>query len=81
MPHKAKHPLALKLEICNKIAGGMLTPSGAARQYHITRRTIDDWLLTYQADGVEGLVPGKHFKSYSPELKLALNRKDGCVPG
>ena len=48
----------------------MLTPSGAAWQYHITRRTIDDWLLTYQADGVEGLVPGKHFKSYSPELKL-----------
>ena len=69
MPHKEKYPLECKLAICNAILHGTLTISGAARQYHIGYATIRDWLLTYQSDGTGGLVPGRHCKSYSPDLK------------
>ena len=69
MPHKEKWPLECKLAICNAILHGSQTVYSAARQYHITCRTIGDWLLTYQSDGAYGLVPSRHCKSYSPELK------------
>ena len=69
MPHKEKYPLECKLAICNAILHRTLTIRGATRQYHIDYTTIRDWLLAYQSDGAYGLVPGKHYKSYSPELK------------
>jgi len=69
MPQKEKYPLGCKLTICNAILHRTLTIRGAARQYHIDYTTIRDWFLAYQSDGAYGLVPGKHYKSYSPELK------------
>lgn len=69
MPHKERCPLKCKLAICNTTLDGTLTGCRVARQYHITRGTIGDWILTYQSDGAYGLVPGRHYKSYSPELK------------
>ena len=69
MPQKEKYPLECNIAICNAILHRTLTIRGAARQYHIDYTTIRDCFLAYQSDGAYGLVPGKHYKSYSSERK------------
>lgn len=71
MPQKSRYTVEQKIKLVTDYMEGKLSPSEFERVYGSGQSVLKDWVLQYQAHGVEGLTPAVHWRKYSPELKLS----------
>jgi len=65
-----KHTLDERVAAVLSVIEKQRTVNTVAKEYEVTKSTINDWVRKYQADGVEGLKIAKTWKRYSSELKI-----------
>ena len=70
MPHKTKVPIEKMVEACQNYLQGKSSFQQIAETLGVDWTTIRCWVRRYKTEGVDGLVPQKHKRIYSPDLKL-----------
>lgn len=65
-----KHTLDERVAAVLRVIEKQRTVNTVAKEYEVSKFTINDWVRKYQADGVEGLKISKTWKRYSSELKI-----------
>jgi transposase-like protein len=68
---KSAYSVEEKFEIIMAYEGRQISVSDFCRQYHISKRTLDDWIYQFQTYGTGGLQDSEGWKQYSEELKTA----------
>ncbi|WP_156648336.1 helix-turn-helix domain-containing protein, partial [Limosilactobacillus ingluviei] len=63
------HSLEERLEAVLQYLSGQVGNSRLAKQYGVSKRTVQNWARAYQHDGVAGLEESRTWRRYSPELK------------
>ena len=66
---KAKYSVEFKLAWVRRILSNEITTTQAAQMFGINDTTILDWLRLYEVEGVQGLIPQSHNRSYPVNLK------------
>ena len=59
-----------KVKIVIKYIAGEVSISGAAAEAGVDRKTLQRWVMQYEAEGAAAFLPGRREHIYSPELKL-----------
>ena len=65
---KQKSEEKVKIEI--KYIAGEVSIRGAAAEGGVDRKTLQRWVMQYEAEGAAAFLPGRRKHIYSPELKL-----------
>lgn len=81
MARKAKISPEVKIRHVKRFMAGELSQSEAARECGVDKRTFEEWVARYKADGPDGLCPQKQNKKYPGWLKEDAVREylDGGV--
>ena len=58
------------VKIVIKYIAGEVSISGAAAEGGVDRKTLQRWVMQYEAEGAATFLPGRRERIYSPELKL-----------
>ena len=58
-----------KVKIVIKYIAGEVSISGAATEAGVDRKTLQRWVMQYEAEGAAAFLPGRREYIYSPELK------------
>ena len=58
------------VKIVMKYIAGEVSISGAAAEGGVDRKTLQRWVMQYEAEGAATFLPGRREHIYSPELKL-----------
>lgn len=66
---KAKYSVEEKLAWVTRILSNEITTTQAAQMSGIYDTTIIDWLRLYEVEGIQGLIPQFHNRSYPVNLK------------
>ena len=66
---EAKYSLEEKLAWVTRILSNEITPTQAAKLSGINDMSIIDWLRLYEVEGIQGLIPQFHNRSYPVNLK------------
>ena len=66
---KAKYSVEFKLAWVRRILSNEITTTQAAQMSGTNDMTIIDWLRLYEVEGIQGLVPQSHNRSYPVTLK------------
>ena len=74
MPKKRKIDPEEKIAIVRQYLRGEVGISEAGRIVGVDKSTIRQWILRYEAEGVNGLIPHEQNRSYRLELKLSAVR-------
>ena len=70
MPQKQKLRPEEKEKIVRRYLAGEVSISGAAAEAGVDGKTIQRWVVQYEAEGVAAFLPNRRNRIYSPELKL-----------
>ena len=70
MPQKQKLPLEERVKIAERYLVGEVSISGAATEAGVDRKTIQRWVMQYEAEGTAAFLPSRRNHAYSPGLKL-----------
>ena len=65
---KAKYSVEEKLAWVTRILSNEITTTQAAQMSGIYDTTIIDWLRLYEVEGIQGLIPQFHNRSYPVNL-------------
>ena len=71
MGRKPKIPSGIKIEYVERILAGKASIKAAARELEVNKKSVQEWIAKYRADGPSGLLDGHSNKRYSHELKDA----------
>lgn len=69
MSRKEKKRAEEKVEIARRCLKGEISVSAAGQEAGVDRETVRQWMARYETEGVEGFLPYKQNRTYSPELK------------
>ena len=69
MPHKQKATLETKVRLARACIAGEMSKSDASREAGVDPKTIDRWIVQYNAEGPSAFLPRERNRVYSPELK------------
>ena len=58
-----------KVSIVRKWQAGEISITAASQSVGVDRKTIRRWINRYEAEGIEGFLPQRKNRFYSPELK------------
>jgi len=61
-----------KVKIVRKYLAGEVSISGAAAEAGVDQKTLQRWVMQYEAEGAAAFLPGRRDHTYSPELKLQV---------
>ena len=70
MPQKKELEIEKKVKIVKRYLAGEVSISGAATEAGVDRKTLQRWVMQYEAEGAAAFLPGRREQIYSPELKL-----------
>ena len=70
MPQKQKLKPEEKVKIVIKYIAGEVSINGAATEAGADRKTLQRWVMQYEAEGAAAFLPGRREHIYSPKLKL-----------
>ena len=70
MSEREKQKPEEKVKIVIKYIAGEVSISGAAAEGGVDRKTLQRWVMQYEAEGAAAFLPGRREHLYSPELKL-----------
>ena len=70
MPQKQKLKMEEKVKIVKRYLAGEVSISEAAAEGGVDRKTLQRWVMQYEAEGAAAFLPGRREHIYSPELKL-----------
>ena len=70
MPQKKELEIEKKVKIVKRYLAGEVSISGAATEAGVDRKTLQRWVMQYEAEGAAAFLPGRREHIYSPELKL-----------
>ena len=70
MPQKEKRKPEEKVKIVRKYLAGEVSISGAAAEAGVDQKTLQRWVMQYEAEGAAAFLPGRRKHTYSPEVKL-----------
>ena len=70
MPQKEKRKPEEKVKIVRKYLAGEVSISGAAAEAGVDQKTLQRWVMQYEAEGAVAFLPGRRKHTYSPEVKL-----------
>ena len=70
MPQKKELEIEKKVKIVKRYLAGEVSISGAATEAGVDRKTLQRWVMQYEAEGAATFLPGRRERIYSPELKL-----------
>ena len=70
MPQKKELEIEKKVKIVKRYLTGEVSISGAATEAGVDRKTLQRWVMQYEAEGAAAFLPGRREHIYSPELKL-----------
>ena len=59
-----------KVKIVRKYLAGEVSISGAAAEAGVDQKTLQRWVMQYEAEGAAAFLPGRGKHTYSPEVKL-----------
>lgn len=68
MPHKQKLGIEEKVKIIWEYLKGTISKSEAARSVGVDSHTLEEWVRSYEIEGVEAFLPHKN-RAYPPEIK------------
>ena len=71
MGRKSKIPSVIKIEYVERILAGKASIKATARELEVHKKSVQEWMAKYKADGPSGLLDGHSNKRYSHELKDA----------
>lgn len=69
MPHKSRILFEKKIEVVEKYLNGELSATKILQALWIGETTLRRWVISYKANGAEGLISQTKNKKYSVELK------------
>ena len=70
MPQKQKLKMEEKVKIVKRYLAGEVSMSEAAAEAGVDQKTLQRWVMQYEAEGAAAFLPGRREHIYSPELKL-----------
>ena len=70
MPQKKKLGIEKKVKIVKRYLAGEVSISGAAAEAGVDQKTLQRWVMQYEAEGAAAFLPGRREHIYSPKLKL-----------
>ena len=70
MSEREKQKPEEKVKIVIKYIAGEVSISGAATEAGADRKTLQRWVMQYEAEGAAAFLPGRWEHIYSPKLKL-----------
>ena len=70
MPQKQKLGIEKKVKIVKRYLAGEVSISIAAAEVGVDWKTLQGWVMQYEAEGLEAFLPNRKNHTYSPELKL-----------
>ena len=70
MSEREKQKPEEKVKIVIKYIAGEVSISEAAAEGGVDRKTLQRWVMQYEAEGAAAFLPGRREHIYSPELKL-----------
>ena len=70
MSEREKQKPEEKVKIVIKYIAGEVSISGAATEAGVDRKTLQRWVMQYEAEGAAAFLPGRREHIYSPKLKL-----------
>ena len=70
MPQKQKLETEKKVKIVKRYLAGEVSMSEAAAEGGVDRKTLQRWVMQYEAEGAAAFLPNRRNHAYSPELKL-----------
>ena len=70
MSEREKQKPEEKVKIVIKYIAGEVSISGAATEAGVDRKTLQRWVMQYEAEGAAAFMPGRLEHIYSPKLKL-----------
>lgn len=59
-----------KVKIAKKYLAGEVSISRAAAETGVDQKTLQRWVMQYEAEGAVAFLPGRRNHTYSPEVKL-----------
>lgn len=71
MGRKPKIPSEIKIEYVERILAGKASIKATARELEVHKKSVQEWIAKYRADGASGLLEKHTSKSYPKELKSA----------
>ena len=72
MPQKEKRKPEEKVKIVRKYLVGEVSLSGATAEAGVDQKTLQRWVMQYEAEGAAAFLSGRRDHTYSPELKLQV---------
>ena len=70
MSEREKQKPEEKVKIVIKYIAGEVSINGAATEAGADRKTLQRWVMQYEAEGAAAFLPGRREHIYSPKLKL-----------
>ena len=70
MSEREKQKPEEKVKIVIKYIAGEVSINGAATEAGVDRKTLQRWVMQYEAEGAAAFLPGRREHIYSPKLKL-----------
>lgn len=70
MPQKQKLRPEEKAKIVKKYLEGKVSMTGAAAEAGVDWKTLQGWVMQYEAEGAAAFLPNRRNQTYSPEIKL-----------
>jgi len=70
MSEREKQKPEEKVKIVIKYIAGEVSMSEAATEGGVDRKTLQRWVMQYEAEGAAAFLPNRRNHAYSPELKL-----------
>ena len=68
---RSKIPSGMKIEYVERILAGKISISSAAKEIGIHKKSVQEWIALYKAEGRPGLIAKEGNKYYSKETKEA----------
>ena len=70
MSERKKQKLEEKVKIVKRYLAGEVSMSEAVTEAGVNWKTLQKWVMQYEAEGAAAFLPGRREHIYSPELKL-----------
>ena len=72
MPQKQKLEFEAKVALVQRCISGEISVSEAAREAQVDCSSVRGWIVRYETEGADGLLPQKRNRIYTPELKIQI---------
>ena len=70
MANKQKITSEEKIKLVRLCLSGKLSVCDAARTIGVARKSVQQWIAKYEAEGIAGLIPGESQRVYDAETKI-----------